>query len=211
MKSLYDNLTKHENGPAYKHIWKASIPLKIKIFLWLVEQKAILTKDNMVRRNWQGDPKCYFCNLPETVDHLLFNCPVTKVVWGILARCFDQNSRPSSYEQYWFWIRQVLPGGKDVYTFGLAAIIWATWKTRNRCCFDKKSINHPCEILFYACSFMRYWAGLYSSEMQEVIAAGVNTMMKTAMNLIGNQGRRAPVLLIKNAEAPAEEEEGSDE
>jgi hypothetical protein len=27
---------------------KTKIPLKIKIFMWMVSQKAILTKDNMV-------------------------------------------------------------------------------------------------------------------------------------------------------------------
>jgi hypothetical protein len=32
-------------------IWKAKIPLKIKIFIWMVAQKAILTKDNMIIRN----------------------------------------------------------------------------------------------------------------------------------------------------------------
>jgi hypothetical protein len=27
--------------------WKAKLPAKIKNFMWLVEQKVILTKDNM--------------------------------------------------------------------------------------------------------------------------------------------------------------------
>jgi hypothetical protein len=54
---------------------ESKIPEKVKIFMWLVAQKAILTKDNMIRRNWQGGPI-------ETVDHLLFSCPIAKVVWG---------------------------------------------------------------------------------------------------------------------------------
>jgi hypothetical protein len=48
--------------------------------MWLEEQKAILTKDNMIRRKWAGDPGSYFCGDPETCDHLLFACPVAKVV-----------------------------------------------------------------------------------------------------------------------------------
>jgi hypothetical protein len=36
------------------HIWKAKIPLKVKIFFWLLEEKAVLTRDNMKRRNWKG-------------------------------------------------------------------------------------------------------------------------------------------------------------
>ena len=44
---------------------------------------AILTKDNMIRRNWPGDPSCYFCSQPGTVDHLLFQCSTAKVVWSM--------------------------------------------------------------------------------------------------------------------------------
>lgn len=169
VKCLYDYTTKSDTGPSYKYIWKAKIPLKIKIFIWLVAQKAILTKENMVKRKWQGDPTCYFCNSTESVDHLLFSCPIAKVVWGVVAMCFNQDNRPSSYEQYWDWIKQALPKGEPVYMLGLAAICWAIWKARNRACFDKKLIKHPCKILVLACIFMRYWAGLYPGEMQSVI------------------------------------------
>jgi hypothetical protein len=90
VKSVYERHTKNENGPVYKDIWKAKILEKVKIFMWLLAPKAILTKDNMVRRNWQGNPSCYFCESIETVDHLLLSCPVVKVVWGVVALCFKQ-------------------------------------------------------------------------------------------------------------------------
>jgi HJR/Mrr/RecB family endonuclease len=61
--------------------------------------------------------------------------------------------------------------------FGLAAICWATWKSHNRACFEKKSIKNPCEIIFSACVFMYYWAGLYPEEAQKVINAKVDVMM----------------------------------
>jgi hypothetical protein len=35
----------------YKHIWKAKIPPKIKVSVCLTENKAMLTKDNMIKRN----------------------------------------------------------------------------------------------------------------------------------------------------------------
>jgi len=87
-KSAYENLTIGDTGPHFKHIWKAKIPYKIKIFIWLLEQNAILTKDNMIKRGWVGDPACYFCSLPESCDHLFFQCPIAKVVWGIVGICF---------------------------------------------------------------------------------------------------------------------------
>jgi hypothetical protein len=68
--------------------------------MWLVTQKVILTKGNMIKRKW-GDPDCYFCGSIKTVDHLLFSCPIAKVVGGLVAICFQQNSRPNTYEQFW--------------------------------------------------------------------------------------------------------------
>jgi hypothetical protein len=41
-------------------------PSKNKDFsMWLVNQNTILTKDNLVKRNWQGDYQSSFCNLDE--------------------------------------------------------------------------------------------------------------------------------------------------
>jgi hypothetical protein len=124
VKSVYEFLSREGAGGSYKRVWQAKIPEKIKIFMWLVEQKTILTKDVMLR-NWQGDPGCYFCGLPENCDHLQFGCPVAKVIWGVFAICFKQNTRPSTYEQFWIWIQNALPGGEKVYVLGLSAVCWA--------------------------------------------------------------------------------------
>jgi hypothetical protein len=163
-------------------VWKAKLPAKIKTFMWLVEQKATLTKDNMIKRQWQGDPSCYFCSAPETMDH---GCPIAKVVWGVLAICFQQNTRPSTYEQCWSRINMALSGGIQVHMLGLAAVCWACWKLMNRACFDKILLKNPNEILLYACALMKYWAGLYPEDTQQLVSSRVDVMMKTTMHLLG--------------------------
>jgi len=72
-KSVYEFLTKEDSRKHFKHIWKAKILYKIKIFMWLVENNAILTKDNLICRHWVGDPACYFCLGDETSDHIFFS------------------------------------------------------------------------------------------------------------------------------------------
>jgi hypothetical protein len=37
--------------PHNSYLWKLKIPLKIKVFLWILFRDVILTKDNLVRRN----------------------------------------------------------------------------------------------------------------------------------------------------------------
>jgi hypothetical protein len=70
-KSIYNHLSNGVQGKKFQHIWKSKIPYKIKIFMWLVENNAILTKDNMIRRNLDGNLTCYFCEHHDSIDHLL--------------------------------------------------------------------------------------------------------------------------------------------
>ena len=68
----------------HKLIWKLKISLKIKIFLWYLQKEVILTKDNLVRKNWKGSFKCCFCNCNESITHLLFDCHHAKEIWRIV-------------------------------------------------------------------------------------------------------------------------------
>ena len=77
-KSVYEVLTKENSRNHFKHIWKAKMPYKIKIFMWLVENNDILIKDNLLRRHWVGDPTCSFCHDTESIEHLFFQCPIAK-------------------------------------------------------------------------------------------------------------------------------------
>jgi len=86
VKSVYKTLTISDANPYHMKIWKRKIPAKIKIFLWLIMNNAILTKDNMITR--VGSPTCYFCDRDETVPHLLFQCSIAKAVWASLPIVF---------------------------------------------------------------------------------------------------------------------------
>jgi hypothetical protein len=94
---------------------------------------------------------------------------------------------------------------------GLSAICWVVWKARNKLCFEKKPVRAPMEIIFAACSFMRYWAWLYLEDTQSMISAGVETMMRVAMKIMkkGAQPRRD--LMIGGRPARIIEEEDEDQ
>lgn len=66
-------------------IWKSKIPFKIKIFLWLVKHKKVLTKVTMSNRGWNGDTACGCCGLPESTDHLFVECPLVRTIWIWIA------------------------------------------------------------------------------------------------------------------------------
>lgn len=106
VKSMYNALTLNDLGSYHKEVWKSKILAKIQIFLWLVLNNAILTKDNLVKRKWQGTPTCYFCNMNETTSHLLFQCNMAKAVWATFATCIGAKDVPRSINQCWLWCKK---------------------------------------------------------------------------------------------------------
>jgi hypothetical protein len=60
--SMYQACLASDIVPHNNYLWKIKIPLKIKIFLWLLYREAILTKDNLVKRNLHENKMCSFCN-----------------------------------------------------------------------------------------------------------------------------------------------------
>lgn len=145
---------------------------------------AILTKDNLIKRKWKGDPVCYFCSNPESIQHLFFQCPVAKTIWAVVAKCFGADIVPRNLNQCWRWCDQWLPFGKKFHVCGVAAIFWAIWKARNKACFDKVVIKSPLDIIYHACALMTYWAGLYGEMDREQLVEGINTMLKIAEKIL---------------------------
>jgi hypothetical protein len=72
VKSMYLDYLNGHTDYLRKYIWKIKVPLKIRIFMWFLHRKVILTKDNLIKRNWHGNTKCSFCDHDETIQHLFF-------------------------------------------------------------------------------------------------------------------------------------------
>ena len=79
-----------------------------------------------------------FVPILKQLDHLFFQCSITKVVWGIFGICLGANNTPHEVGHYRAWVNFWLPGA-GVHTLCFAAICWAIWKSRNKVCFDKKT------------------------------------------------------------------------
>jgi hypothetical protein len=71
-----------------RYIWKMKVPLKIRIFMWFLHRKVLLTKDNLAKRNWKGSKKCCFCAQDESIQHLFISCRLAKIVWRIVYMAF---------------------------------------------------------------------------------------------------------------------------
>jgi hypothetical protein len=53
--SIYQAMMDQEVSFNHKLIWNLKVPLKIKIFLWYLQQGVILIKNNLAKRKWKGN------------------------------------------------------------------------------------------------------------------------------------------------------------
>jgi hypothetical protein len=60
VKSIYADYMNDHTKFLKKYPWKLKVPLKIRIFMWFLYKKVLLTKDNLAKRNWIGCKKMCF-------------------------------------------------------------------------------------------------------------------------------------------------------
>jgi hypothetical protein len=178
VKSMYNHLCRNETNRSFTHLWKSNIPLKIKIWLWLIWHNAIATKDNFLKRNWAGSASCQFGHKNETISHLFFDCAAPKFVWSTVAMAIGAFDRPGSFTQIFWWFPHLVPASRNLQIVGLAAIWWAIWKLRNRACFENKLIKSSNELISFTVIFINYWAALHNPS--ENIRAGAASLLLLA-------------------------------
>jgi hypothetical protein len=61
-------------------VWDLKIPPRVQIFLWILFQNKIMTRDNLRHRGIQKLLGCELCSEIEFVKHLFFDCLVSKLL-----------------------------------------------------------------------------------------------------------------------------------
>jgi hypothetical protein len=116
-----------------RRLWKNRMPMKVKVFMWLVSQNRIQSGEVLGGRKWKGDKNCKICKVLETSDHIFFNCPLAKFLWvGLMSEALGWD-RPPGGLRYCLGIW--LPIGCSNYSlklFALAITLWTLWNVRNK-------------------------------------------------------------------------------
>lgn len=137
MKSFYLALKNCQVKFPKQTLWKLKLPMKIKVFLWLLLHRSILTKYNLPKRDWHGEKKCKFCAMDESIDHLFFSCPMARYVQRAELCSFNLKTTPgSSSDLTEKWIQQFSKSTLKLVLIGVAVILWTLWKARNCACFQ---------------------------------------------------------------------------
>jgi hypothetical protein len=125
-----------------EEMWRSKLHLKVKNFIWLVIRNRIQTVDNLGRKKWKGSK---LCNEEESVNHLLFRCPIAVFMWVVVKDGTEWSERPRSLQEM------------IVMWFLLGAICWTLWLNRNDFAFNNLLISSPRAIIFRLISFLQHW------------------------------------------------------
>ncbi|GLJ30873.1 hypothetical protein SUGI_0613830 [Cryptomeria japonica] len=119
----------------YRLCWHNRLLPKADAFLWIALHNKILIGDRLKLIGISGPSICVLCkSAEETIDHLLFTCPMTEACWNYF---FDKinyttvrNLKLKDFLASWPSKRSSM--WSDIWTTGHSMIVWHIWKERNR-------------------------------------------------------------------------------
>ena len=146
------------------------------MFLWCACANVLPTKENLNRRRIQVDLWCeIYCQQPESVGHLLWECPLAQNVWALcrggLQKC--QNNLCD----FILLFRTLLDGLSKTDLERWAVTSWAIWNARNKFYFEKTQ-SHPKDILNGALGYLQEY-----QKLPEVANGTTKHMKLAAINL----------------------------
>ena len=117
----------------YDRVWKVVAPERVRLFLWLVGNQALMTNAERFRRHLSDSDVCQVCRGGrETTIHILRDCPAMTGIWD---RIVPQRRRGTFFQQTLLeWVFGNLSDSGEVFgsvwSTVFAMAIWWSWKWR---------------------------------------------------------------------------------
>jgi hypothetical protein len=143
------------------------IPLETKIFGWYLRRGVILTKDNLVKRNWHGSTQCVLCHQDETINHLFFQCRFAKSIWLLIQVTSSLYPLTSVANIFGNWLHHIDLRFRTLIRVGALAVIWSLWLCRNEKVFHEKNCS-LLQVIYRCTSILRLWSPLQRMENRDL-------------------------------------------
>jgi hypothetical protein len=99
--------------------------MKIRVFLWQVIHDHLPTREQILIRQGPTSGLCPLCDVVESVDHLLFTCPVAAFLWTLVRNVGVRPDNPSSVLDLLYLTRYGHVDNFETIWIGVAAVMWA--------------------------------------------------------------------------------------
>jgi hypothetical protein len=160
---------------------------KIKKIAWYLRRGVILTKDNLIKRNWHDSKTYVFCSHDETIKHLFFQCNFSRSIWSVIRAASVLYTPTSIANIFRNWILGIDYKYMILLRVGAMALIWSLWLCRNDKVFNDKN----CIILqvIYRCTgTLRIWSQLHRLEDRDLFMEVCTRLEDTVRHLFSRHG-----------------------
>ncbi|XP_043814095.1 uncharacterized protein LOC110619045 [Manihot esculenta] len=162
VKSAYRFLVvefRHREGSEiWSRFWKTKVPPKVLNFCWRALVNVVPCLSLLQSRRVPVDSMCPLCHeAPETILHILVQCPFARSCWLSSPLGWPAFSAPSLRE--WFSLAFLTASAENASL--ILMICWALWHNRNNVVWKAQG-RTASGVFFMALNFLQQWRGVCS-------------------------------------------------
>ena len=141
-----------------QYVWNVATSPKTKHLLWRIGNNALSVGSNLLARGIMVDGACKRCGAPETILHVLLNCPFASRVWNLLPANLKPSPNTSTT------ISQLLQNSKKTTCLPPTGVsnpvhpwlFWYLWTSRNKLMFENLLLSEE-EVVLRSIKEARAW------------------------------------------------------
>lgn len=156
--------------------------------MWYLMKGVLLTKDNLAKRKWKGNMSCAFCSCNENIQHLFFDCHLSRAIWNAISIAFGVRKPENVNDLLGAWVKGWSKENRKQIVVGISALCWAIWLSRNDICFKGKSSYSFLQVIFRGTYWARMWAKLSKEEEEDRLKRICNVVERTMLEIFNNFG-----------------------
>ena len=148
---------------------------------------VILTKYNLVKRNWHENMQCVFCQQNETIKHLFFQCRFARSIWSCIQVPSNLYPPTSVTNIFGNWLHVIGHRFRTFIRVEALAIIWSLWLCRNDKVFNDKNCS-LLQVIYRCTATIRLWSALQKVENRDLFTKVCTRLKNTARDTFSLHG-----------------------
>lgn len=192
VKSLYHKMLRGLALMRFNGVWKARVPLKVRIFMWQAMRGRLWAADQIRKRNGPGSEFCSLCGLVENTDHIIFRCPLARLFWSGHWDWLGVSWAPNNFEDLRPLSCSLRGQIKRLLWFGFSAMCWIMWTTRNKFTIEHLFPNKAADCILKLSILLQQWKSLIKEGNMDVVELLISHVRATANSILSADQAQHP-------------------
>ncbi|KAE8779934.1 Heparanase-like protein 2 [Hordeum vulgare] len=169
--------------PWLSPLWKALMPLKIKIFVWQLLRDRLPSGTEVLKCHGPGNGTCPLCHVPETGTHILFSRVAAQALWCFVREALGPEWVAHDLAEF-LQVRATQVGRKRrLFWLVFAAMMWILWTTRNKMVIGRVFQRRAFDTFFKFLAFLQLWHPLARPRDRDRLQLYLDVLLTSAGRL----------------------------